>query len=329
MTVALVDYPGIKSWYEFVQADHSMTCSAEIFVISTCKLLEARPSDAAEEWANLFVEYLLVSSEPSQAFIEIQNLFNENQTDFLSFIGDMGEQTIASPSAAGFQKAMEESADATNLACLRFMSAWVCINEGEMQKCVDQCELIDEIYAPILTIKGQAQISLGHIEEAILTLVDACKHSPQEILAWFQLAKAYHITNRPEASWNALLKCENLAPQSAEVSLFMGIVALEMEQSDKVLHAYECLSSHQSYLIKNASLNLTLIKLSLKIGDPAQIKEIIAIPDWDAIVDQPEFFREIPGILRDLEELDQMNIARDLLIIPHTFANSRPLIQSA
>ena len=61
MTVALVDYPGIKSWYEFVQADHSMTCSAEIFVISTCKLLEARPSDAAEEWANLFVEYLLVS----------------------------------------------------------------------------------------------------------------------------------------------------------------------------------------------------------------------------------------------------------------------------
>jgi tetratricopeptide (TPR) repeat protein len=224
---------------------------------------------------------------------------------------------------------MEESADATNLACLRFMSAWVCINEGEMQKCVDQCELIDEIYAPILTIKGQAQISLGHIEEAILTLVDACKHSPQEILAWFQLAKAYHITNRPEASWNALLKCENLAPQSAEVSLFMGIVALEMEQSDKVLHAYECLSSHQSYLIKNASLNLTLIKLSLKIGDPAQIKEIIAIPDWDAIVDQPEFFREIPGILRDLEELDQMNIARDLLIIPHTFANSRPLIQSA
>ncbi len=313
MNYDLNDYPGLSNWFEKCDVSGILADDAEQFVIDTCNLLVNHTPQLPTLWSELFVNYLLQAEGASEAFISVQKVFNENNTDFLSFIGDLGEGVIGTQDSSAFQQAMESTADASDLACLRFLSAWICLNEGDMQKCVDQCDLITEDYAPIHTIKGQAQIELGHINEAILSLTEACKKSPGEVLAWFQLAKAYHITDQIGASWMALQRCRALAPQSAEVALFMGIVALEGSSDTYTHEAYESITVHQSYLRDNATINLTLIKLALRIGDREKTLAAIQAPDWDRIVETQEFFQEVAGILRELEALGQIDVAKDLL----------------
>ncbi len=94
----------------------------------------------------------------------------------------------------------------------------------------------------------------------------------------------------------------------------MGIVALEGSSDTYTHEAYESITVHQSYLRDNATINLTLIKLALRIGDREKTLAAIQAPDWDRIVETQEFFQEVAGILRELEALGQIDVAKDLLI---------------
>jgi len=307
------NYDGLINWLENSYNPDIHDDPVFLFVANSYQIF-TRSKNIAADWGNLFFEFLDDSDSAVDSFLELQELFNYTRTDLLGFIGDITESTIGKPAAHSFQKTLKSAADKTNIASLRFLTAWHCINEGNLESCVQECEKIEQFYAPIFTIKGQAQLELGFVTAAIETLEYVCQQSPNEILAWFQLAKASHINRDQEKSWKALNHCHKLAPQSEEVALFMGMVAVESNNDFYQREALKVMEPHSKFSTNNSMYVLTLIELSALVSEYTILQNTIQTAQWTAILEDPAFYKKIGGILKLLASGDYQQEAASLLM---------------
>jgi tetratricopeptide (TPR) repeat protein len=312
MQTKLEEYPGLLNWFVCNRSEPESI--AERFVWRTCKLMTGAQQNLLPEcWSRIFLEELQNSTDPVGNFLEIQRHFNECEADFLDFVSDLGQTVIQTPSSGPFQSDLERAADLTNLASLRFLSAWICMNEGALSKCIHECDKVEEFYSPIYTIKGQALLETGDVKGAIEALNETVRASPQELLAWFQLAKAYHVTKKFQACWGSLIQCRRLAPQSAEVAVFMGMAAYDSECMKKSEVALKALEPFWEDYSGNAQFVFTLLKLALKLDHEALAEKIVHGSNWEHVRRDPQFYREIPAVLKLLQKNNRMPLAAILL----------------
>lgn len=309
----LADYPGLETWSRRASLRSTYT-PAQNFVLSTCQTLKNPDQILSRSWTSLFSNFLRQSDDALTDFLEIREVFISNDEDLLEFISDIGEIAINTGGGDSFQKAISSAADLTGLSALRFISAWVALNIGDLELCIAECDAIDEPEATVLTIMGQAQLELCRPAEAIQTLTTAVQIAPGEILAWFQLAKAYYVLDKIAGAWGALRNCLKLAPLSDEVALFMSIIAIQTNDQIKCVESLQRLQPHLSQHRKNATLIMTALKLAILTNDSEKAEAAINAGDWFDIQSQKEFMSEISGILALLEKKGWLKTASTLLL---------------
>ena len=314
---ALEDYPGLGRWREKQQnTPTSALGPAERLVLKTCDALAKHRVESVRTLSDGFLEFLRVSSTPLADFLVAETIIQNCDADLLEILSEIGEEAVRAGAAEPFFHAMQASADGTGLVALRFLAAWTALNNGEREKCVEECEKVDQPYAALHTIHGQALIELVRPQEAVEALTLAVRLAPNEVLAWFQLAKAHHIQGDVESAWRALLECQRLAPQSAEVALFMALVALDENVADVAIakRAWQELRAHLAAFRGSPDVVFHLVLLAIKRNASADAAHVIADANWERLRgDQKDLTRHLPAVLRGFHALGWHAIARDLL----------------
>jgi len=314
-TGRLQDYPGLVTW-QSVRGDSGTGISscAETFVLRTCRALQNADAHLVASSAEALVDLVTDADNPFTEFLNARTIFDSCEVDLLQLLGDISEIAVKGSRGSLYQQALGLAADRTSISALRFLSAWIALNTGSLELCVAECEKIEEPESSVHTMHGQALLELGRAKEATGVLSTAVKIAPRELLAWFQLAKAYYVLEQDKAAWGALLTCQKLAPTSEEIAVFMAMVALRTEESIKADVAFASLDEHRAAHRDNPIIVLNLLQLALMRRDHDDADRVVQTADWESIRFQPEFVREIGSILRRIERNGWMDIGRDLLV---------------
>lgn len=315
---ALADYPSLLRWYhEQTRGGRDRAAIPETLVYDTCTALQGAANGGKPDvagWMRDVRGFLGRTKGALQDFLTAEVICQRCDAELLDIVGEFAEIAVRSDMGSDFFRTMENAADATNLVALRFLSAWSALNAGELESCIEQCEKVDEPFAAVYTIQGQAMLDLARADEAAEVLSIAVKLAPAELLAWFQLAKAEHVRGQAQASWKALTECRRLAPQSDEVALFAGLVALEPAVPDDMAatawsQLRPCLARHAG----NATIVATLGRLACKAGEKTKMVGLVADTDWAAFMRSAGAASELAPLLRALQGRGWMDVASSLL----------------
>jgi tetratricopeptide (TPR) repeat protein len=318
----LDDHPGLADWYRTTVKSASDTSSPSARLVRRlCECLGANDSSAVRQWLDAFSQFFTTSANPLAEFLDAEALVQSCDADLLDLLSEFGEAAVRTHQAAVFFSSMQRAADATGLVALRFLAAWTALNTGRLEQCVDECDKIDEPFSSIFTIQGQALLELGRVAEAIQALTAATKLAPSEILAWFQLAKAYHVMDRHSEAFAALEQCRRLAPQSEEVALFMAMVAAEPTCDTELgITAFDALGQHLERMSGEPVVIFALLRLALRQQDKPRFQRVVAAAEWARAAAHEGFVKELAEILRALHDRQWMDMAGALLarVVPPT-----------
>ena len=311
----LQDHPGLATWYrEHAATPPGIDQPAQLLVWRLCEALCTGPVSSVRRLVDGIRVFLTTSVAPLEDFLQAEDVCHKCDTKLLDLIGTLGEAAVRSEHADGFFQTMQSLADATGLVVLRFLAAWAALNIGRLEQCIAECEKVDEPFAAIFTVQGQALLELGKPREALEVLAIAVKLAPQEVLAWFQTAKAHHIIAECDHAFAALRRCRSLSPQSDEVCLYMGLVALDSSASP--VYIDEALAALKPLLPRFADhpvIVFTLLKLACRHGDKGQTEQILKGIVWQNDMRGAEGVRLLPPVLRALDTMGWHDVAAALL----------------
>src|SRR5262249_45968490 len=147
---------------------------AERLVRSTCETLATGTSAAGlRAWTEAFHRFLQASGAPLADFVAAEGVVQEGGADFLELLSAFGEAAVRGGQAEPFYRAVQAGADGTGLVALRFLAAWTALNRGALASCIEECDKVDQPYAAIFTLQGQALVELLRPRDAVHVLQTA------------------------------------------------------------------------------------------------------------------------------------------------------------
>jgi tetratricopeptide (TPR) repeat protein len=313
----LAKYPGLADWYSRVTSKKAKTRSDDTgpdqFVLRLCESLCQSPTTAPLSFADCMDIYFNTSSDALADYLGAEAIVNSCDETLLNIISGLGETAVRAGVARRFLGAVINAADKTGIIGLRFLSAWICLNIGDLRRCVAECEKVDEPIASIYTILGQALLELSQPEQAIEALQVAVKISPNEVLAWFQLAKAHYAAGNTGEAFRSLSECERIAPNNIEIALFQAIVANESQEKQLQTAAFRTLRPHLSRFPGDAEVVFNLLQLALKADDKESLERCLDEVNFDRLKSDNRFPKLVSPFLRALYERNWMALSARFL----------------
>lgn len=309
----LDDYPALAAWYS-QHATRPVTELSGQLVLRTCEALRREPTAAARLWMTSFTDFLGNSAAPLKDFLAAEEIVHRCNVELLDVIGDIGEAAVKAGSGDDFFQTMQQGAEVTGLIVFRFLSAWTALNTGRLEDCVDECEKVNEPFSSVHTIHGQALLELGRPAEAIEVLDVATKLSPGELLAWFQKAKALHVTGRGREAIACLKECRRLAPQSDEVAVYQAMIAVETPAAvDLWAEAWAVLAPHLGRLGSISTVALVTLRLAALLDDKSKAELVLGTTTWNGNAQENDVLQALTSTLRLLGQRGWMDVAATLL----------------
>ena len=266
--ISIDRYPKLRSWYDGTRSaaatdesleDADLSEAERSLLLQLCHAMEGTSHTIIPTWCRQIEPFLDMQTNYMKGFEYLDRLLSKFDLDLSAFYGDLAYLAIALDQGEGFTEHCMKLRNCEVIGPIDFIAAWSALNSGNPQTCIAICADTMAMNAPIYTIHGQALLETGAVQEAVEVLQIAVKLDSKELLAWFQLAKAYSVMDRSEDAWNALKQCRTLAPDNIEIALFMAIEAQRcrrfLEEAALILVRLEPNFNGES------SLYLTLLKL--------------------------------------------------------------------
>lgn len=304
----LEDLPTLKHW--FLKHAH-MPSTARALDRSLWRLCFALTQSGAA-LVRSYIETMkdiLIHENGVTILAQLEQELAEMQVNAHELTSDIAESAVQCDLGDDFFAIMHDAADLSHLIVYRFLAAWTALNMNELEQCIQECEQVDKPFAAINTIHGQALLESGLPHQAIEVLKIAAAINKNELLAWFQLGKAYMVINDHTRAWGALEECSRLAPQSEEVSLCMGMIALQSTNREWLLGARKRLQPFLSRYAGNEVMMTTLLQLGIRLGEKEFTDTVIATAQWPAMAQSPDFTRMLAPTLRSFATLGWQDLA--------------------
>lgn len=312
----LSDFPNLNAWYQKTyKTNRNNADLADNLAFKTCGVLASNPSKISiKNWISTLTEVFATSVDLRRDFLSVVYHFHENGADFAELLGDLTHIAVTFELGDILLPALQLGAEKTNIAALRFLAAWTALNCNRPEICINECEKVDEPFAPLHSILGQAYLESGRLSEALEALNVAIALAPGDAVAWFQKAKTLHILNRSLEAFESLRACESLAPNSDEVALMMAMVVLDSELDIETKeYAWKKLRPHLESLGHIPQVPINLLKLSAQLRDKNRALDVANAWQKEATLKRTEELQDLAEILRELQKLNWMDIAKKIL----------------
>jgi tetratricopeptide (TPR) repeat protein len=203
---------------------------------------------------------------------------------FLNLSVEVATAAVLHEKGDEFQESTKQFANNTGLVAFRFLSAWTLLNTDKLDDCIKECEKVEDDFSPILTLLGQASLEAHLPDKAINALERAVDIDPNEVLAWFQLAKAYSVVDNETESWNCLLQCKRLSQNNIEIAAFLAICAVKKPTAEKCKIAWDELFRHFSTVNSDPFAVNLLFELAMQQQSSDKLSDLLSSTDWKQFV---------------------------------------------
>ncbi|NRA44347.1 MAG: tetratricopeptide repeat protein [Oligoflexales bacterium] len=312
----LNDFPSLSRWFHENDDIHPSYAEdpVEHTVWQFCRALTLEPSDAFLIWQSSLSRLLDEKQHILTSFQEIERFFDCSGASLTQIISSWGYDAFEIGKEDEYFLIMQKAAVNTGLVSFYFLAAWAAFNQNDYDSCLEMCDEVKVCYAPILTLKGQALLESGHPEKAIPVLEDALESDEREVLAWFQLAKAFWLEKHYQGAFDSLLKCLKLSGPNPEISLFLTIVALDapysLEWHNK---AWEEMEPFLGQFGANEEFIEKLFKLIVRSNRRDWMEILAEEADWEGLKNSLCSKQKLGAMLKSLGEKQWFGLTKKIL----------------
>ena len=307
MQASLIDqplerYPKLWAWYRKSQAQR-FTETHEVFLLNLARALALKGRATNNYWIQSVDVFMRTSVNHLNDYVLADSLAQELGAPITQILGDLAEMSLVSGNGPPAFHAIQSLASKTNLSSVRFLSAWIALNNGDLKGCIDECERELEPHSTIHTLLGQALLESGRPDEAIDALLVAVRLDVSDPLPHFQIVKACLVTEMTELAIIHVEKCRELCGDNIEVECLAGLTTIADKCKDQAF-AMKTLSRLLEYFDRDPG-NLDLFSLVLSVQqmlkDQDSISGLFYRADFQILSQHPKFHFYISDLLRKLE----------------------------
>lgn len=312
----LDDFPSLKDWYLKNHGVHPTFTEdpVEHTVSQFCLALTLSSRESSIIWQNALSILLDGSNNLLADFGEMERFLEYSGAPLTQIISNWGYESFEIGMEEEFFLLMQKAAAKTQLVSFYFLAAWSAFNQDDYDACLKLCDSVSTLYAPVLTLKGQALLESGNPSASVHVLEDAVSVDPQEALAWFQLAKSYWLLKKYQQAFDALQSCLKFTGRNPEISLFMSIVALEAPFSISWHEkAWEEMLPFIVHYRANEEFVERLVQLAINANRLDWMELATNEVDWESLKQAFVPNKKLGPILRSLGERQWFELATKIL----------------
>ncbi len=317
----LPEFPKLFAWYSAHQAKPpTIDNLPEFHVWIVAKSLRAPEASRCRLWAEAIEEIINSCSSILESVIESDRLTNDLGVSLSDIYSKLAESAIRYGEGQKAFKALQSLADQTDLAAFRFLSAWTAFNIDQLPACIAECEKVNDPFAPIHTLLGQAYLESGMAGDAIDSLKVAIQLAPSDPLPLVQLVKAYLVTGIQIEACRTVDQCRKLLGPNIEIECLaaMSIMAGPSRTEDfcqRTLIALEKHLSLQPWDFEAFSLSM---ELAAELNMKNWAEKYTQMVDLSEIERPLELAKQVAVLLKKTGDRQWHDISR--LIIDKTLA---------
>ena len=188
---------------------------------------------------------------------------------------------------------------------LAFIAGWVCLNENELDKCIQILETIDNPDAVTKAMLGQAYLEHGEIGQAIVQLEDSVEMEPNDCLHLFFLAKAYFAQNSLQSCVSVFEKCHKLNSQSDEITQLVCSVLTKTNNIPSSTRA-TCwnilIERFENSMMHKPNIVISAIEACFFQAEPKIFESMVGQVEWETLLKAHSFHRYLPSLLNKLNQ---------------------------
>lgn len=305
----ILNYPLLQDWYDKrKKATPLFKDPIEELIFATCELLIHSTSYACcKKWCSLLSSMFTSEKDVQDEYCDVEDAFSGFNTALGNILSDIAIIALQNGSQNILYDCMSKIADRSSIVSFRFIAAWVALNSNNLRACIKECEIVSQPFAALLTIQGQALLELGEVKESITILRKTVSKYPEECLAWFQLAKAYHIQGEFDDAWQCLTTIKEIIPNNFEITTFMALTVMSQKPPDSMKLEIVWEDFRELILSErpgDVSLFICLFDLAFLSNEEERIEWILNHTNIHALCKDEIFIQQISKILRKMRSLN-------------------------
>jgi tetratricopeptide (TPR) repeat protein len=231
----LLKFPKVIEWFSANQAKPPTIQDLPTYhVWLVAKSLRAPDATRCRLWSQGINQIVSSCTSILESVLEADHLTHSLGASLTDIYSTLAESAIRRGDGEMAFKALQILADQTSLAAFRFLSAWTAFNIDQLSECIAECEKVNEPFAPIHTLLGQALLESGQAGDAIDSLKVAAELAPNDPLPLVQLVKAYLVTGIQIEASRSVDRCRKVVGSNIEVECLaaMSIMAGPSRDAD-------------------------------------------------------------------------------------------------
>jgi tetratricopeptide (TPR) repeat protein len=244
-------FPKLNKWYLSQASQPPLVSDGEVFhLFSLAKGLYTKKNDVRLSWTLALEQIIATRPSLLEHILETDALAVTLDTTLVDIYSALAEDAIQNNQGRDAFDMLVWMADKSGLAAFRFLVAWIAFNLNNLELCINECEKVEEPYAPIHTLLGQALLEAGRVASATEALKVAIALAPSDPLPIVQLIKAYLITGRQQECFAAINRCRKIVGNNLEIECLASMAILAGRHRPKEF-CIETLRNIANYLSEN------------------------------------------------------------------------------
>lgn len=313
------DFPKLAAWFQAHQSKPpTLEDLADFHLWNISKAMRLVGVMRFRHWSDTVKEVVNASSSFLAHILETDTLASALGTSLTDIYTALSEDAIIQGFGEKSLNSMKSLADRTNLAAFRFLAAWTAFNIGNLNECISECEKVNEPFAPIYTLLGQALLESGQPAEAIDALKISMELAPSDPLPLVQIIKAYLVSGIQIEAMRAVDRCRKLLGTHIEIECLaaMTIMAGNSRSKDFCEQTLSHLATHLTNNPEDIEAFSIAMELATELADKEWAFRFLSLAEFSNSTNSLNLAGKISKLLKKTGELHWHDLSR--LIIDKT-----------
>ena len=306
----LCEFENLNLWYEQHKLSR-LKVGHEILLMAICQSIK---TDFDLNYIHHGLSRFLAHSvDVCQDYLEVEKVLSKDDFELEQFWSFCAHYAVQQDDCSQFRTEFRKFSNGIGKSSFQFLNAWMAFNHDEFGLCIRDCDEIKPSFGAVLTLKGQAELESGDAEAAIESLLEATRLTPNDLLSWFQLAKAGWTESNENICSMALQECRDIAPTHPEVILFSMMLSTYQENVDLASELWPLLDRVDDDLFSKSDWVIEALNLALLMHTSDELMWLMEKVNWHEVFRNPDFLKAVVKPLRKMGERNWMKACKILL----------------
>jgi tetratricopeptide (TPR) repeat protein len=312
-------YPKLAAWFNAHHAKPpSIENLADFHMWGLAKAMRLSGILRFRQWSGIITDVVNASSSFLEHTLDTDTLATSLGTSLTDIYAALAEDAIIQGLGSEALSSLKCLADNTNLAAFRFLAAWAAFNLHKLDECIAECEKVNEPFAPIHTLLGQALLESGQPGEALDALKIAIELNPSDPLPLVQIIKAYLVSGIQIEAMRAVDRCRKLLGTHIEIECLAAMTIMAgqsrtKEFCDRTLNQF---ASHLTNEPGDVEAFSIAMELATELVDKDWAMRFLGLAEFSSSTNPINLAGKISKLLKKTGELHWHDLSR--LIIDKT-----------